>query len=66
MMPQSLPILYGAVFTVLVSAAAGNLLLRRLGLKFHRAENLLLGFVLGSACLSSLVFALAAYGQARL
>jgi hypothetical protein len=65
MMPQILYILYGAVFTVLVSTAAGSLLLRRLGLKFPRGENFLLGFVLGSACLSSLVFVLAACGLAR-
>jgi hypothetical protein len=66
MMPQILSILYGAAFTVVISAAAGGLLLRWLGLKFPRGESLLLGFVLGSACLSSLVFVLAAYGLARL
>ncbi len=59
-MPEAFHILFGASFTALVSLALGKLLLRRLRLRLYRIEEHLLGFVAGSACLSALVFALAA------
>jgi len=59
-MPQVLAILFGAGFTVLVSMALGTLLLRALGVRFYRQEERFFAFVTGSACLSMLMFALAA------
>ncbi len=64
-MPQAFYILFGAVFTVATSLAAGTLLLRGLGLRFYRTEERLLAFVTGSACLSAAVFALTAIHLAR-
>jgi hypothetical protein len=64
-MPKALPILFGAAFTLAACVAAGTFVLRSLALKFHRGEERLFGFVVGSACWSLLVFLLAAAGQAR-
>ena len=59
-MPQALYILFGAVFTFLTAVALGKLLFHVLRLRFHRMEETLLAFSAGSACLSGIVFALAA------
>jgi len=59
-MPQPAYVLFGAAFTALTAIAMGKLLLRGLGLRFYRIEETLLAYFLGSACLSGLVFALAA------
>ena len=64
-MPQPVYILFGAAFTVLTAIALGKLLLRSLGLRFHRIEEALLAYFVGAACLSGLVFALAAAHLAR-
>jgi hypothetical protein len=59
-MPQVLCILFGAGFTALVSTALGTLLVRGLGVRFYRQEERFFAFASGSACLSMLVFGLAA------
>lgn len=64
-MPQAFYILFGATLAVAVSMALGRLLLRGLGLKFYRGEELIFSFVAGSACLSLLVFLCATLGVAR-
>jgi hypothetical protein len=51
-------ILFAAAFSVAVCAALGTVLLRALGLKLHRSEELFLGFNAGAACLSAVVFLL--------
>jgi len=48
-------ILFGAVFTGSASFALGSLLLRRIGISFHRFESALFTFVAGSGVLSLLV-----------
>lgn len=53
-------ILFGAAFTVGACYAAGRVLIHRLGLVFRRQEQTAFAFVLGSALLSWVVFALAA------
>jgi hypothetical protein len=58
MMP--LKIVASALLTYAVCLAAGQLLLTWLKIRLWRAERWSLGFVLGSACLSTLVFFLAA------
>ncbi len=62
---QALSILFGALLTVAVSTAMGKLLFGALGLRFRRTEDHILSFVTGSACLSLLVFGLAATHTAR-
>src|SRR5437016_12937960 len=57
--------LFGAAFTIAFAGALGTLLLRKLSLSLHRLEERLLALVLGSACLSALVFALCTVGLAR-
>ena len=57
-MPQAVYILFGALFTVAASMAAGRLLTRRLEL--YREEQWGLSLVVGSGILSLMVFALAA------
>jgi hypothetical protein len=59
-MAQPFQILFGAGFTILVSATLGRMLLRRLGLTFFRQEENIFSFVAGSACLSLLLFILCA------
>jgi hypothetical protein len=53
-------ILFGVLLTGATSFALGRLLLSRLRLRLFREEQWLFSFVLGSACLSVLLFALAA------
>jgi hypothetical protein len=60
------PILAGAGFTVAISTAAGLVLIRRLRLAFDWTEEVLFGFVSGSAIVSFLVFLLCCIHQARL
>lgn len=59
-MKHVVPILFGAIFTVTTAWCLGMLLFRRLSLAFHRWEGQLLAFVLGSACLSEIMFLLCA------
>ena len=59
-MKEAAYILFGAAFTTLASYSAGRLLLDRLKLELLRQEERALAFLLGSAILSWLVFALAA------
>jgi len=59
-MLQVLSILFGAAFTLTVSMALGTLMVRALGMRFYRQEERFFAFAAGSACLSMLVFALAA------
>jgi len=64
-MPTVARILFGAGFTVAVSVALGRLLMRRLGLAWHRFEGPLLELVAGSATLSFLTTLLCLVHQAR-
>src|SRR5260370_26423675 len=64
-MPAFVYILFGAVFAVAVSTAAGKLALGRLKLPLDRAEYRLFSFLTGAALLSLLVFLLCAAGLAR-
>ncbi len=59
-MKEAAYILFGAAFTTAASYSAGLLLLRRLRLELYRQEERAIAFLLGSAILSWLVFALAA------
>jgi hypothetical protein len=59
-MIRIVPILFGALFTVAVAWSLGMLLFRRLALTFRGWEERLLAFVVGSACLSGLMFLLSA------
>ena len=59
-MKEAAYILFGAAFTTLASYSAGRLLLHRLKLELLRQEERAFAFLLGSAILSWLVFALAA------
>jgi len=61
-MPQAFSILFGAFYTVAVCWALGRLLFRRLGVTFFRHEDHGPAFVCGAACLSALVFVVAAAG----
>jgi hypothetical protein len=61
-MPQAFYILLGAALTVATAIALGRLLFHALALRFPRGEEYLFAFVTGAACLSLLVFALAALG----
>ena len=57
-MIQVAQILFAAVFTAVVSLLLGKLLLKLLRVELYRSEELFLGFALGSAGLSTLVFLL--------
>jgi len=59
-MQQVFYILFGAGFCALVSIAAGKLLLRVLKLDLYKEEETPLALVIGGACLSMIVFAMAA------
>ena len=59
-MPQPVYILFGAAWTWITALALGKLLLRRLGVRLYREEETPLAYLVGSACLSTIVFALAA------
>ncbi len=54
------PILFGALFTLATAWSLGMLLLRKRAMSLYAWERRLLAFVLGSACLSEIMFALAA------
>lgn len=56
----ALKILASALLTIGICAAAGQLLFAWLKLKLTRAEHYFLGFLLGSACVSTIIFVLAA------
>ena len=60
-----LAILFGAGFTVLTAWSLGAILLRKLSLALYRTEERLFAFMLGSACLSAIMFALAALHLVR-
>jgi hypothetical protein len=64
-MSQVVHVLFGAAFTVATAWALGSILLRRLSLTLYRLEDRLFAFILGSACLSAIVFALAVVKLAR-
>ncbi len=59
-MIRVLAILFGTLLTVLTAWALGAVLFRKLALKMHRWEERLLSFVVGSALLSAIVFAICA------
>ena len=59
-MTSAISVLFGALLAVATCLALGTILLRALSLPFYRSEERFLAFVLGSACLSALVFLLAA------
>ncbi|MBK5293519.1 MAG: glycosyltransferase family 39 protein [Acidobacteriia bacterium] len=59
-MKQALYILFGAAFTYAVSLSLGRLLFQKLRLRLYRQEETPLAFVCGSACLSFILFILAA------
>jgi hypothetical protein len=60
-----LSILFGSALTVVTAWALGAILIRKLSLVFYRTEERLFSFLLGSACLSGIVFALASVKLAR-
>jgi hypothetical protein len=60
-----LSILLGTGLTVATAWALGAILIRKLSLVFYRSEEWLFSFLIGSACLSGIVFALATVGLAR-
>ena len=65
MIPLAIKILFGAAFTVATSWALGTVLIRKLGLRLHALEERLLAFIAGSACLSEIMFVLAALHLVR-
>src|SRR5260370_36366241 len=58
-------ILFGAVFTIAVSVAIGQLLLERLRIALYRWEATLIAFIAGAGCLSLGVTLLCFVHQAR-
>ena len=64
-MTRVIPVLFGALFTVATAWSLGMLLFRRLALVFYAWEERLLAFVVGSACLSGIMFVLSATRLAR-
>ena len=58
-------ILFGAGFTVAVSAALGSLLLARLRIILYRGEAALFAWITGASCLSFLVALLCSIHAAR-
>jgi hypothetical protein len=64
-MPSLVYILFGASFTVATAWALGALLLRRLAAALSRLEACLVAIIVGSACLSIVVFGLCAVNLAR-
>jgi hypothetical protein len=59
-MIRVIPVLLGALFTVVTAWSLGMLLFGKLSLVFHKWEQRLLAFVAGSACLSAILFVLSA------
>lgn len=57
--------LFGASLTIATAWALGAILLRKLSIGLYRVEERLFSFLLGSACLSAIVFALATVKWAR-
>ena len=64
-MTRVIPVLFGALFTVATAWSLGMLLFRRLALVFFGWEERLLAFVVGSACLSGIMFVVSATRLAR-
>ncbi|HEY7387076.1 MAG TPA: hypothetical protein VH640_01115 [Bryobacteraceae bacterium] len=64
-MPQVVSILFGAAFTVAISAALGRILLGRLKVPLYREEAVLFGFLAGTALLSLATFFLCLAGIAH-
>lgn len=62
---QLLGVLFATGFTFAVCLAAGKLVLQLVRVKLTLLEEYFLGFVIGAACLSSIVFGLTAVGQAH-
>jgi F5/8 type C domain/Dolichyl-phosphate-mannose-protein mannosyltransferase len=60
-----LSILFGTALTVSTAWALGAILIRKLSLIFFCAEERLYSFLIGSACLSAIMFALAAVRLVR-
>ncbi len=60
MIQELAPVLFGAFFTVATAWAIGASLLQRLPGIFYRGEARLFAFLIGSACLSGIVFLLCA------
>ncbi|HYL34570.1 MAG TPA: hypothetical protein VEV17_01510 [Bryobacteraceae bacterium] len=58
---QVVSILFAAAFTLATCLALGKMLLRAVGAKLYRSEELFLGFVSGAACLSTIVLVLGAF-----
>jgi hypothetical protein len=63
-MKQVLAILFATGFTYVVSLSMGKLLLQFLRVKLSHMESNFIGFLLGAACLSTIVFFLTAAGLA--
>lgn len=59
-MTPAVPVLFGALLAIGTSWALGTILLRRLSLPLYRSEERFLAFITGSACLSAIVFLVAA------
>jgi hypothetical protein len=57
--------LFGASLTIATAWALGAIVLRKLSVALYRVEERLFSFLLGSACLSAIVFALATVKLAR-
>jgi len=55
-MKQLVYICFGWLLTVLVSWCIGKVLFRRLSVRLHRQEEDVMAFMLGSACLSMLIW----------
>src|SRR5260370_16445557 len=60
-----LSILFGTGLTMATAWALGAILIRKLSLVFYRTEEWLFSFLVGSACLSGIVFALSTVKLAR-
>jgi Dolichyl-phosphate-mannose-protein mannosyltransferase len=59
-MIRVIPVLFGALFTVVTAWSLGLLLFRKLALELRDWEERLLAFITGSACLSAIVLVLSA------
>src|SRR5579872_2329941 len=59
-MIEVIPVLFGALITLVTAWSIGMLLFRKLSLSFHRWEERLLAFICGAACLSAVMFVLSA------
>jgi Dolichyl-phosphate-mannose-protein mannosyltransferase len=59
-MLQVIPVLFGALCTVVTAWSLGMLLFHKLSLVFYKWEGRLLAYIAGSACLSAVMFLLSA------